>query len=59
MRVLESAARLDLPDRRVAVCGDWHGNVGFLRTLAPAIASRWTADAVGIVFTVYGRELSG
>ncbi|WP_281422057.1 hypothetical protein [Microbacterium flavescens] len=43
----------------MAVCGDWHGNVGFLRTLAPAIASRWTADAVGIVFTVYGRELSG
>lgn len=28
MRVIESAARIDLADVRVAVCGDWHGNVG-------------------------------
>ncbi|WP_336640893.1 metallophosphoesterase [Microbacterium sp. USHLN272] len=29
------------PDRRVAVCGDWHGNVGWIRTLSrilPALA---------------------
>lgn len=33
----ENARHVDLPDSRVAVCGDWHGNVGWLRTLAPAI----------------------
>lgn len=37
MRVLETAARIDLPDWRIAVCGDWHGNVAWLRLLAPAI----------------------
>lgn len=34
MRVLEHAPTMDLPDQRVAVCGDWHGNVGWARTLA-------------------------
>lgn len=28
---------MELSDTRVAVCGDWHGNVGWVRTLAPAI----------------------
>lgn len=37
MRVFESAASFSLSDARVAVCGDWHGNVGWLRTIAPAI----------------------
>lgn len=34
MRVLEHASTLDLPDQRVAVCGDWHGNVGWAQTIA-------------------------
>lgn len=34
MRVLEHAPSIDLPDQRVAVCGDWHGNVGWARTIA-------------------------
>jgi hypothetical protein len=41
MRVLEHAATIDLPDQRVAVCGDWHGNIGWVRTLSrvlPALA---------------------
>lgn len=29
--------RLVLPDERVAVCGDWHGNQGWVRTLGRAI----------------------
>ncbi|MFD7871506.1 metallophosphoesterase [Microbacterium sp. NPDC059771] len=37
MSLLDTAAMMDLPDTRVAVCGDWHGNVGWVRTLAPAI----------------------
>ncbi|MFD7870705.1 MULTISPECIES: metallophosphoesterase family protein [unclassified Microbacterium] len=41
MRALERASTIDLPDQRVAVCGDWHGNVGWVRTLSrilPALA---------------------
>lgn len=34
MRVLEHASTLDFPDQRVAVCGDWHGNVGWAHTIA-------------------------
>lgn len=34
MRVLEDTSSITLPDQRVAVCGDWHGNVGWVRTLA-------------------------
>lgn len=33
MRVLEHMPSIDLPDQRVAVCGDWHGNVGWARTI--------------------------
>lgn len=42
MKVLEHASTFDLPDQRVAVCGDWHGNVGWARTIArnlPRLAS--------------------
>lgn len=42
MKALERAATIILPDQRVAVCGDWHGNVGWARTIArvlPYIAS--------------------
>lgn len=42
MKALERVATIDLPDQRVAVCGDWHGNVGWARTIArvlPYIAS--------------------
>lgn len=34
MRVLEHAPTIDLPDQRVVVCGDWHGNIGWARTVA-------------------------
>ena len=34
MRALEHATTIVLPDQRVAVCGDWHGNVGWARTIA-------------------------
>ncbi|WP_217583685.1 metallophosphoesterase [Microbacterium sp. GbtcB4] len=37
MKALEYASDITLPDQRVAVCGDWHGNVGWARTLARAI----------------------
>jgi len=37
MWVLESAATFDLPDSRVWVAGDWHGNTGWARTLLPAL----------------------
>lgn len=37
MKVLEYADRIVLNDQRVAVCGDWHGNVGWVRTLARVI----------------------
>ncbi len=31
MKVLETAAVIDLPDGRVAACGDWHGQAGWAR----------------------------
>ena len=34
MRALEYVSDITLPDQRVAVCGDWHGNVGWVQTLA-------------------------
>ncbi len=37
MKVLEHAAHLTLPDERVAVCGDWHNNIGWVRTIARAL----------------------
>lgn len=37
MILLGNLPEMSLPDARVAVCGDWHGNIGWLRTLAPAI----------------------
>ena len=41
MKALDYADRIALDDQRVAVCGDWHGNVGWVETLAriiPALA---------------------
>jgi len=37
MEVLETTAAVDLPDRQVAVCGDWHGDVEWLRTVRHAV----------------------
>ena len=37
MNVLEHAAEITLPDQRVAVLGDVHGNVGWIRMLARAL----------------------
>lgn len=37
MKVFESVATMALPDPRVWVCGDFHGNVGWLQTLLPAL----------------------
>lgn len=37
MRVRESTKRMVLPDPRVWVCGDWHGNAGWLQTVLPAM----------------------
>ena len=39
MKALETTRTVTLPDTRVAVCGDWHGNLAWLRTLAPAITA--------------------
>lgn len=39
MDALERSAHLELPDQRVAVCGDWHGNIAWVRTLARALPS--------------------
>lgn len=42
MKALERVGTIELPDQRVAVCGDWHGNVAWARTIArvlPYIAS--------------------
>jgi hypothetical protein len=39
MKALETTRTITLPDARVAVCGDWHGNLAWLRTLTPAIAA--------------------
>jgi|GEM_PF-679013 len=37
MKALETTSTITLPDTRVAVCGDWHGNFAWLHTLTPAI----------------------
>lgn len=37
MEVLEHTDAIILDDHRVAVCGDWHGNLGWLRMLARAL----------------------
>ncbi|HWU29998.1 MAG TPA: metallophosphoesterase [Microbacterium sp.] len=37
METLESAGTLDLPDKRVWVIGDLHGNTGWIQTLFPAM----------------------
>lgn len=34
MKALDHSSAIDLPDQRVAVCGDWHGNVSWARTVA-------------------------
>ncbi|WP_101845311.1 metallophosphoesterase [Zhihengliuella sp. ISTPL4] len=42
MKALEHKTSITLPDQRVAVCGDWHGNIGWARTIArvlPYLAS--------------------
>lgn len=42
VNALEHAAKITLPDQRVGVCGDWHGNIGWARTIArvlPYLAS--------------------
>lgn len=37
MHVLEAVATMSLPDERVWAAGDWHGNVGWVQTLLPAL----------------------
>lgn len=37
LAALSYAQRISLPDQRVVVCGDWHGNVGWARTIARAL----------------------
>ncbi|WP_344069236.1 metallophosphoesterase [Microbacterium sediminicola] len=37
MEVLEAARTMNLPDPRVWVAGDWHGNVGWVQRLLPAL----------------------
>lgn len=37
MKVLEHSTHLTLPDERVAVCGDWHNNIGWVRRIARAL----------------------
>ncbi|MBM7466102.1 metallophosphoesterase [Microbacterium esteraromaticum] len=37
VKALEHATRIALTDERVAVCGDWHGNLGWLRMLTRAL----------------------
>lgn len=37
MRVFESVRTFQLPDPRVWIAGDWHGNVGWLQTVMPAL----------------------
>lgn len=34
MKALEHASTITLPDQRAAVCGDWHGNIGWARTVS-------------------------
>lgn len=37
LTALSYERRIVLPDERVAVCGDWHGNQAWVRTLARAL----------------------
>lgn len=37
MEAREYATEINIPDQRVAVCGDWHGNLSWVRTLARAL----------------------
>jgi len=37
MKVQEHASSIILPDQRVAVCGDWHGNQGWARMISRAL----------------------
>lgn len=37
MRALQHTSSISLPDQRVAVCGDWHGNLGWARMLSRAL----------------------
>lgn len=37
MRTLEHTPTVTLPDQRVAVCGDWHGNQGWARMISRAL----------------------
>ena len=37
MNALEVTEHITLPDTRVALCGDWHGNIGWVRTLGKAL----------------------
>ncbi len=37
MHAFEYATKIRLPDERVAVCGDWHGSLGWLRMLTRAL----------------------
>lgn len=39
MKALEFADEIVLPDQRVAMCGDWHGNVTWARAVAHALPS--------------------
>lgn len=39
MRVHEHSSTIVLPDQRVAVCGDWHGNASWARTVARVLHS--------------------
>lgn len=38
MKAFEYATDITLPDERVALCGDWHGNTGWARMVARALA---------------------
>lgn len=37
MKAVEWADSINLPDERVAVCGDWHGSTGWARVIAGAL----------------------
>ncbi|WP_301110822.1 metallophosphoesterase [Microbacterium sp.] len=37
LKVREHARDIVVPDKRVAVCGDWHGNLGWARMLSRAL----------------------
>jgi hypothetical protein len=48
MKALEYAKHVVLPYEHVVVCGDWHGNIGWLRMLTRALPN--LADDVKTVF---------